>query len=81
MEEVLDRLDLRSRCDPFLRCVECNGLIETVSEGDLNGYIAIIPPGVMEWCREFYRCPSCGRVYWKGSHYDRLVKVIEKILK
>jgi len=77
--EVLDRLDLRNLCDPFLRCVECNGLIEKIAEGD-NSYMDIIPPGVRQWCSEFYRCPSCKRIYWKGSHYDKLVKVVDGIL-
>lgn len=79
--EVLDRLDLRSSCDPFLRCVECNGIIEKVPEEMNEKYTDVIPEGVKEWCREFYRCPGCERVYWRGSHYDRLVKVIDEICR
>ena len=32
--EVLDRLDLRGRCRPFTRCIECNGAIEALDPDD-----------------------------------------------
>lgn len=79
--EVLDRLDLRGRCRPFTRCIECNGAIEALDPDAPGAAVtAEIPPGVRAWCREYYRCRGCGRVYWKGSHYEKLVKTIEKIL-
>ena len=78
--EVLERLDLKDRCDPFTRCIECNGLIEEMNKEDVKANEHIIPPGVRQWCGEFYRCRDCGRIYWRGSHYEKLVKFIEKIL-
>lgn len=78
VSEVLDRLDLRDRCRPFTRCIECNDLIE-----ELNGEEAEreenIPSGVRSWCTEYYRCRGCGRIYWKGSHYEKLLKRVEMI--
>ncbi|MBN1495896.1 MAG: Mut7-C ubiquitin/RNAse domain-containing protein [Spirochaetes bacterium] len=81
VEEVLDRLHLRDACRPFTRCVECNGLMEPL-DTDASGFdaAAAIPPGVLAWCREYYRCAECGRVYWKGSHYDKLKKRVEGML-
>lgn len=76
--EVLDRLDLRGRCRPFTRCIECNGAIAALDPDEAGA--ADIPPGVRAWCSEYYRCHSCGRVYWKGSHYEKLKKTVEKIL-
>jgi uncharacterized protein len=78
--EVLDRLDLRDRCRPFTRCIECNGAIEALDADAPGAASADIPPGVRAWCREYYRCRGCGRVYWKGSHYDKLIKTVEKNL-
>ncbi|PYR80567.1 MAG: twitching motility protein PilT [Acidobacteria bacterium] len=26
----------------------------------------------------FHRCPGCERLYWRGSHYDRLVELLER---
>lgn len=79
--EVLDRLDLRGRCRPFTRCIEYNDTIEALDPDEPGGAEAAdIPPGVRVWCREYYRCRGCGRIYWKGSHYEKLVKTVEKFL-
>jgi uncharacterized protein with PIN domain len=82
VNEVLDRLDLRGRCRPFTRCIECNGAIESldVTDGGSSDLAGRIPPGVRSWCREYYRCRGCGRIYWKGSHYEKLKKRLEGIL-
>jgi len=80
--EVLDRLDLRELCRPFTRCIECNGAIESldISVAGFGDLARQIPPGVRSWCREYYHCRGCGRIYWKGSHYDKLKIRVEKIL-
>lgn len=79
--EVLERLQLFGLCRPFTRCVECNGLMRPLDIA-APGFDAAsaIPPGVLAWCREYYRCGECGRIYWKGSHYDKLKKRVEGIL-
>lgn len=81
--EVLERLDLWSQCRPFSRCIDCNGIVAPLPEEDvsLSALRQGIPEGVLEWCRHYYRCSLCGKVYWKGSHYDRLEKIIAEILK
>jgi len=76
--EVLERLDLKKLCRPFTRCVECNGLIGPVDPGPA-GIEDLIPPGVRSWCREYYQCRGCGRIYWKGSHYEKLMKRVGRI--
>jgi hypothetical protein len=27
---------------------------------------------------EFNRCPGCGQIYWKGSHYERMMELVAK---
>ncbi len=79
LHEVLMRLDLYSSCKPFSRCLDCNGLVQPL-EGDIP--LTHIPAGVYAWCREFYRCTGCGKIYWKGSHYEKLkgfVKTVREI--
>ncbi len=79
--EILERLDLRSLCRPFTRCIECNGEIDPVDFGSPEGRALAtrVPPGVLSWCREYFRCRACGRIYWKGSHYEKLRKRVEKL--
>lgn len=81
--EVLERLDLRSMCRPFSRCIACNGIIHPL---DLNspGYAAAeekIPSGVRDWCREYFICDNCHKIYWKGSHYEKLKAMVEKFIQ
>jgi len=81
INEILDRLDLRKSCTPFSRCIECNGEIYKLDIENLKPEIILsIPKGVLECCNEFFACSLCKRIYWKGSHYDRLVEIINKIL-
>jgi uncharacterized protein with PIN domain len=28
---------------------------------------------------DFWRCNACGRIYWQGSHYDRLRRLVEQV--
>jgi len=80
--EVLDRLDLRGECRPFARCTLCNGVVNEVHT-DEEQFAAIrnaIPEGVRAWCNQYYRCAGCGKVYWQGSHYEKLKKKIETLL-
>lgn len=67
--EVLDRFDLRASAKPFSRCTVCNGELVAVTPEDAA---ADAPPRVRERCREYHRCAECRKLYWKGTHVDRL---------
>jgi len=81
--EVIERLHLQSSIKPFTRCIACNGEIAAV-DMESEKFAALrqtIPPGVLAWCTEYYTCTSCGKVYWKGSHYDRMCAMVERFRK
>lgn len=75
---VLRRLDLRKSCRPFTRCMSCNGELEPA---DREVVVDRVPPRVAERHREFHHCLGCARVYWRGSHYDRMMKLIDHVLE
>jgi uncharacterized protein with PIN domain len=31
--------------------------------------------------QEFYQCMDCRRIYWKGSHYDRMQKMVAELFE
>jgi uncharacterized protein with PIN domain len=74
--EVLKRFDLFGSIFPFQRCMRCNGLLEVVCKGDV---LDQLQPGTREAYDEFRRCMDCGQVYWRGSHYERMMHLIERI--
>jgi len=71
--DVLDHFDLRSWIRPFHRCTVCNGLIEQTRRADVR---EVLKPEIWEYYREFYRCISCGRIYWKGTHFLHMEQLI-----
>ncbi len=71
VHEVLDRFDLRSRCRPFTRCLECNGELTEVAREALARRLT--PRTASDYSR-FSECPRCGRIYWKGLHFRRLAE-------
>ena len=76
LAEIFGRFDLVSRAQPFRRCLRCNGLIESVPKAAV---VDRLPPRTREQYHEFYRCPGCGRIYWKGSHYEWMRRLVEEI--
>jgi uncharacterized protein with PIN domain len=80
--EVMTRLNLKLRCKPFSRCLVCNGLLQPFkNEGPvLKRAENRIPPKVKQWCQEFALCQTCDQVYWKGSHFKELKRLVDSYL-
>ena len=78
VKEVLRRFDLIRKVNPFLRCVHCNGLLEDVDKKKISDQLL---PKTKRYYDEFRRCSECGPVYWRGSHFERIVKLIEGLLE
>jgi len=69
IREVAERLPLRL-VDPLSRCSLCNEVLVSAVPEDVKG---LVPEGVRVRHHTFWRCPSCGRVYWQGSHWDKMI--------
>ncbi len=62
-----ERFSLAAHYAPFTRCIRCNTSLEVLRKPPES-----LPAFVLEHFREFRCCPSCEKVYWKGSHYRRM---------
>jgi uncharacterized protein len=70
VREVLEHFALRVDEGAVLsRCSLCNERIEPVEKGAVR---ELVPARVFEAYDEFFRCPACNKVYWKGSHHERM---------
>jgi len=78
VKEVLRRFDLLGNVKPFQRCAHCNGMLEDVDKEEI---IDQLLPKTKRYYETFRRCTECGQVYWKGSHFKRIVKLIESLLE
>jgi uncharacterized protein with PIN domain len=77
LRRVLARYALVPEARPFTRCMECNGELHAVPKGEIASQV---PPQTWQCFDAFWRCGGCGRVYWRGSHYDRLQARIDGVL-
>jgi hypothetical protein len=76
MIEVVEALDLRSRLQPFTRCLECNGKIDRVGREALAGFVEA---DIAARFDRFWQCASCRKVYWRGSHYERMLQAVQHV--
>ncbi|KPK83689.1 MAG: twitching motility protein PilT [Bacteroides sp. SM23_62_1] len=76
--EITRRFDLYNLISPFKRCMECNGLIRSVSKESVMKHLQF---KTKEYYDHFFRCTSCEKIYWKGSHYERMNHFLTKTLK
>ncbi|HLF34039.1 MAG TPA: Mut7-C RNAse domain-containing protein [Cyclobacteriaceae bacterium] len=76
--EVFRRFDLFDKIKPFFRCMLCNGLIKKAGRKTVT---ARLPSRTRAIFNEYYQCNSCGKIYWKGSHYQRMELKIGKLVR
>ena len=76
LHEVFKRYGLVKWVRPFQRCMNCNHLLEPVEKERI---LEKLEPLTKKYYHDFKLCPACNQVYWKGSHYERMLQVIEGI--
>ncbi len=75
--QVIGDLQLEVRGSRILsRCLVCNEILQNTRPADLLGRV---PPYVLSTRRTFRCCPSCKRVYWRGTHRQRVVAILQRL--
>lgn len=74
--EVIRRFQLENRIRRFLRCPLCNGMIKPVEK---EAVVEQLEPLTRHYYDTFYQCQDCRKIYWKGSHYDRIVRKLDAV--
>lgn len=78
LAEITARYHLKDQVIPFSRCMKCNGLVEAVTREQVEDQL---PEGIARYYDAFHRCTSCGQVYWKGAHHQRMQALLDEILR
>ncbi len=76
LRDIATRFALQSQFTPFSRCMECNGPLCPVPKQEIAH---LLPPHTRETKTEFSRCVECGKIYWRGSHYARMLERIQEL--
>ena len=74
--EVLRRFDLSGDIRPLGRCIRCNGLLEDVGKDVIEDRLE---PKTRRFYQRFRICPDCGQIYWRGSHFVKMTRLIDAI--
>jgi uncharacterized protein with PIN domain len=75
--EVLQRFE-PLQITPFSRCLECNTELRAVAKPAIE---QLLPATVRRHCDGFQACDGCGRVYWQGSHWRGLSRLVDAALE
>jgi uncharacterized protein len=60
----------------FSRCPVCNELLESI---DRKAAQNRVPAYVARTHKNFKHCPGCGRVYWRGSHWQKMDEQLARL--
>ncbi|MFQ5897008.1 MAG: Mut7-C RNAse domain-containing protein [Candidatus Methylomirabilia bacterium] len=78
LAEVVDRLGLAPPdADWLSRCLACNVLLEPRVKESVRG---LVPDYIFATQTGFVGCPGCGKIYWQGSHADRIMARLAQLL-
>ncbi|MFN4150951.1 MAG: Mut7-C RNAse domain-containing protein [Candidatus Sericytochromatia bacterium] len=78
--EAIKKFKLEKLLKPFSICIECNGEIKVITSEQLLKEDKV-EDGVLKDYNEFFRCANCKKVFWKGSHYQRMRLLVDKYIK
>ncbi|MDQ1314287.1 MAG: Mut7-C ubiquitin/RNAse protein [Pseudomonadota bacterium] len=76
LREVAERFDLARSARPFTLCLHCNAPLRPVDKASV---LDRLPLRVRENYERFSTCDVCGRVYWEGSHWRNMRRVLEGV--
>lgn len=60
----------------FSRCSLCNSILIEVEKGQVKDKV---PEKVYNWQNEYWKCPTCDKYYWQGTHFVGIREKLEKL--
>jgi uncharacterized protein len=76
LSEIVSHFRLAPSIRPFTRCMGCNGILVDVAKEKLADQL---PARTAELYDDFRQCPQCRKIYWKGSHYRRMLTWVREL--
>jgi uncharacterized protein with PIN domain len=76
--QVIEALHLDFQSRPFTICLECNNSLEERSKEEMRDRV---PPYVFKTQQQYMECPACQRIYWRGTHWQAMLRKLERLTK
>ncbi|HYC47526.1 MAG TPA: Mut7-C RNAse domain-containing protein [Burkholderiales bacterium] len=77
LREVAARYPIARQMRPFTLCLHCNAALKPATA---EAIIQQVPARIQARYSTFMCCPECRRVYWEGSHWERMRNVLAATL-
>ena len=78
LKTILEALSLKINvAQLFLRCSQCNEICNEVDKSQIGNEVF---PFIIRIQEIISQCPSCKRYYWKGTHYQKLLKKLKSVI-
>ncbi len=63
------------------RCPKCNFHLQKIKNP--KDFIDFIPANVYKYHKKFWKCSNseCGKIFWKGTHLERIIQTLKNIQK
>ena len=75
VKQILAKLNMKPDEERlFSRCVVCNEPLIEIGKVEVKDKVA---PYVYETQEHFMTCPGCSRIYWQGTHWANVKKLVE----
>ena len=71
--EVEERFGLSISAKPMSRCLVCNEILQPVEKEKIEHRLK---PLTRKYYHLFKECSSCRKLYWQGSHHDRMTEML-----
>ena len=69
LRQVVGVFNLEVDSRPFTRCMECNEPLVSREKDEVRD---LVPPYVFATQSQYMQCPKCQRIYWRGTHWERM---------
>lgn len=77
VQELFSKLSLKLEEENiFSRCLLCNEPLKKMLKEEVAGRV---PDFIFRLYDTFHSCPRCQRIYWPGTHWERMKKELAKI--
>ncbi|MCD6097295.1 hypothetical protein J7K18_00235 [bacterium] len=62
----------------YTRCTRCNATVFPIEKEKIK---QLVPPYTYKTHEEFFFCPICRKIYWRGTHEKRVRETLRRFLR
>lgn len=78
IRELISKLPLQPEAENFFsRCLLCNEPLRSINKEEVEGKV---PDFIYGLYQIFFSCPRCQRIYWPGTHWQKMKKEMAEFL-